>query len=102
MKQLGEDKMAEWRRWFDSRLDDAIEAAATQENPQIEGTIVSLIVNETFHFIVIFDLLSVLDRELWAPRMIEHFTEIKLKNNSPINDRFFFLLLQVHSRQCLN
>lgn len=36
--------MAEWRRWFDSRLDDAIEAAATQENPQIEGTIVSLFV----------------------------------------------------------
>lgn len=29
--------MAEWRNWFDSRLDDAIEAAATQDNPQIEG-----------------------------------------------------------------
>lgn len=29
IKQLGEDKMAEWRRWFDARLDDAIEAAAT-------------------------------------------------------------------------
>lgn len=29
LKQLGEDKMAEWRRWFDTRLDDAIEAAST-------------------------------------------------------------------------
>lgn len=28
IKQLGEDKAAEWRRWFDTRLDDAIEAAA--------------------------------------------------------------------------
>lgn len=28
LKQLGEDKMSEWRRWFDSRLEDAIEAAA--------------------------------------------------------------------------
>lgn len=37
LKQLGENKMAEWRMWFDSRLDDAIEAAATQDNPQIEG-----------------------------------------------------------------
>lgn len=27
LKQLGEDKIAEWRAWFDSRLDDAIEAA---------------------------------------------------------------------------
>lgn len=37
LKQLGEQKVAEWRKWFDSRLDDAIEAAATQENPQLEG-----------------------------------------------------------------
>lgn len=29
--------MAEWRVWFDSRLDNAIEAAETQENPQIES-----------------------------------------------------------------
>lgn len=29
--------MAEWRRWFDSRLDDAIEAAATQQHPEIES-----------------------------------------------------------------
>lgn len=28
--------MAEWRNWFDSRLDNAIEAAATQEHPEIE------------------------------------------------------------------
>lgn len=37
LKQMGEDKLAEWRSWFDSRLDDAIEAAATQENPEIES-----------------------------------------------------------------
>lgn len=37
LKQLGEQKVAEWRKWFDSRLDDAIEAAATKENQQVEG-----------------------------------------------------------------
>lgn len=37
IKQLSDDKMAEWRVWFDSRLDNAIEAAETQENPQIES-----------------------------------------------------------------
>jgi len=30
LKQLGEDKLSEWRNWFDSRLDDAIEAADYQ------------------------------------------------------------------------
>ncbi|KAI9583758.1 dynamin-like 120 kDa protein, mitochondrial isoform X1 [Glossina fuscipes] len=30
LKQLSEDKIAEWRRWFDTRLDDAIEAADYQ------------------------------------------------------------------------
>ncbi|XP_034651603.1 dynamin-like 120 kDa protein, mitochondrial isoform X2 [Drosophila subobscura] len=30
LKQLGEDKLSEWRSWFDSRLDDAIEAADYQ------------------------------------------------------------------------
>lgn len=28
--------MAEWRNWFDSRLDNAIEAASTQQHPDIE------------------------------------------------------------------
>lgn len=42
LKQLGEQKVAEWRTWFDSRLDDAIEAAATQENKQLEGSFQSL------------------------------------------------------------
>lgn len=37
LKQLGEDKMAEWRRWFDNRLDNAIEAATTQQHPEIES-----------------------------------------------------------------
>ncbi|XP_059224978.1 dynamin-like 120 kDa protein, mitochondrial isoform X4 [Stomoxys calcitrans] len=30
LKQLGEDKVNEWRQWFDNRLDDAIEAADYQ------------------------------------------------------------------------
>lgn len=30
LKQLGEEKLGEWRQWFDSRLDDAIEAADYQ------------------------------------------------------------------------
>lgn len=33
LKQLGDD----WRKWFDSRLDDAIEAANNQEQPEIES-----------------------------------------------------------------
>lgn len=36
IKQLSDHKIAEWRRWFDSRLDDAIEAAATTQHPEIE------------------------------------------------------------------
>lgn len=37
LKQLSENKMNEWRQWFDQRLDNAIEAAETQQNPQIES-----------------------------------------------------------------
>lgn len=37
LKQLSEDKMNEWRAWFDSRLDNAIEAAETQDNTAIES-----------------------------------------------------------------
>ncbi|XP_017839589.1 dynamin-like 120 kDa protein, mitochondrial isoform X3 [Drosophila busckii] len=36
LKQLGEDKLSEWRSWFDSRLDDAIEAADYQGNQIVE------------------------------------------------------------------
>lgn len=36
LKKLSEDKVAEWRHWFDTRLDDAIEAASTQQHPDIE------------------------------------------------------------------
>lgn len=36
LKKLGENKVDEWRRWFDTRLDDAIEAANNQEHPEIE------------------------------------------------------------------
>ena len=35
LKKLGEDKLSEWRNWFDSRLDNAIEA--TEIENQFEG-----------------------------------------------------------------
>uniref|UniRef100_A0A1L8E013 Dynamin-like GTPase OPA1, mitochondrial n=2 Tax=Nyssomyia neivai TaxID=330878 RepID=A0A1L8E013_9DIPT len=38
LKKISEDKLAEWRAWFDNRLDNAIEAAETTENPSIEVT----------------------------------------------------------------
>lgn len=40
IKQLSDRKIAEWRKWFDSRLDDAIEAAATQQHPEIERELI--------------------------------------------------------------
>ncbi|XP_035790198.1 dynamin-like 120 kDa protein, mitochondrial isoform X1 [Anopheles albimanus] len=42
LKQLSENKMNEWRQWFDQRLDNAIEAAETQQNPQIESSFQNL------------------------------------------------------------
>lgn len=36
LKQLGEERMKEWRLWFDSRLDNAIEAAEVEG--QLEGS----------------------------------------------------------------
>ncbi|XP_017868570.1 PREDICTED: dynamin-like 120 kDa protein, mitochondrial isoform X2 [Drosophila arizonae] len=36
LKQLGEDKLSEWRSWFDNRLDDALEAADYQGNQIVE------------------------------------------------------------------
>lgn len=36
LKKLSEDKLSEWRNWFDSRLDNAIEA--TEIENQFEGT----------------------------------------------------------------
>lgn len=36
LRQLGEKKVDEWRKWFDTRLDDAIEAASKQPHPEIE------------------------------------------------------------------
>lgn len=36
LKKLSDNKVNEWRRWFDTRLDDAIEAASTQQHPEIE------------------------------------------------------------------
>ncbi|XP_046811439.1 dynamin-like 120 kDa protein, mitochondrial isoform X2 [Lucilia cuprina] len=37
LKRLGEEKLGEWRQWFDSRLDDAIEAADYQGTNIIES-----------------------------------------------------------------
>ncbi|XP_052894754.1 dynamin-like 120 kDa protein, mitochondrial isoform X1 [Anopheles moucheti] len=42
IKQLSEHKLNEWRQWFDQRLDNAIEAAETQQNPQIESSFQNL------------------------------------------------------------
>ncbi|XP_055532232.1 dynamin-like 120 kDa protein, mitochondrial isoform X1 [Wyeomyia smithii] len=42
LKQLSENKINEWREWFDQRLDNAIEAAETQQNPQIESSFQNL------------------------------------------------------------
>lgn len=42
LKQLSENKINEWRTWFDQRLDAAIEAAETQQNPQIESSFQNL------------------------------------------------------------
>ncbi|XP_065093904.1 dynamin-like 120 kDa protein, mitochondrial isoform X2 [Ochlerotatus camptorhynchus] len=42
LKQLSENKMNEFREWFDKRLDNAIEAAETQQNPQIESSFQNL------------------------------------------------------------
>lgn len=36
LKQLTDSKVSEWRSWFDTRLDDAIEAASAQQHPEIE------------------------------------------------------------------
>lgn len=36
LKNLSDTKVSEWRRWFDDRLGDAIEAASTQQHPEIE------------------------------------------------------------------
>ncbi|GAB0087005.1 Dynamin [Sergentomyia squamirostris] len=38
LKKISEDKLAEWRSWFDNRLDNAIEAAETTPNPSVEGS----------------------------------------------------------------
>jgi hypothetical protein len=35
LKQLGEEKVSEWKLWFDHRLDQAIEAAEVEA--QLEG-----------------------------------------------------------------
>jgi hypothetical protein len=35
LKKLGEEKVGEWKLWFDNRLDQAIEAAEVEA--QLEG-----------------------------------------------------------------
>jgi optic atrophy protein 1 len=38
LKQLSEDKMSEWRKWFDNRLDNAIEAANYESKVDTNGS----------------------------------------------------------------
>lgn len=38
LKKLSEDKMAEWRQWFDSRLDNAIEATEIEASIDNAGS----------------------------------------------------------------
>lgn len=37
LKQLTEERMSAWRTWFDSRLDNAIKAAETTDNPELDS-----------------------------------------------------------------
>lgn len=37
LKELTEQRMAAWRNWFDSRLDNAIKAAETTDNPELDS-----------------------------------------------------------------
>lgn len=37
LKKLGEDKLGEWRVWFDNRLDNAIEAAEVEAKVEESG-----------------------------------------------------------------
>lgn len=41
LKQLTEDRMAAWRNWFDSRLDNAIKAAETGDNPELDSMLIN-------------------------------------------------------------
>lgn len=38
LKELTDQRMAAWRNWFDSRLDNAIKAAESAENPELDST----------------------------------------------------------------
>lgn len=38
LKKLSEDKMVEWRQWFDSRLDNAIEATEIEASLDNAGS----------------------------------------------------------------
>lgn len=37
LKELTDQRMAAWRNWFDSRLDNAIKAAESSENPELDS-----------------------------------------------------------------
>lgn len=43
LKKLTDDRMASWRAWFDSRLDDAIKAAETTDNPDVDSRLMNFI-----------------------------------------------------------
>jgi hypothetical protein len=40
LKQLSEQKMDEWRAWFDNRLDNAIEAVEVEHKENGQSTII--------------------------------------------------------------
>lgn len=44
LKKLSEDKMAEWRNWFDSRLDNAIEATEIEAQLDSAGSMKQLFI----------------------------------------------------------
>uniref|UniRef100_A0A7G3AHH8 Dynamin-like GTPase OPA1, mitochondrial n=1 Tax=Lutzomyia longipalpis TaxID=7200 RepID=A0A7G3AHH8_LUTLO len=64
LKKISEEKLAEWRAWFDNRLDNAIEAAETTENPTIEGPFQK--VSD-----MITDMYGVTKEELKAKHLVE-------------------------------
>ncbi|XP_059607943.1 dynamin-like 120 kDa protein, mitochondrial isoform X3 [Phlebotomus argentipes] len=64
LKKISEEKLAEWRAWFDNRLDNAIEAAETTENPAIEGPFQTL-------SDLISDMYGVTKDELKAMHLVE-------------------------------
>jgi hypothetical protein len=90
---MTETKMAEWRAWFDDRLDNAIEAAETVEQPQIESTSPQLFSLFYFQVHTIFKNDSK-TKELCELVADAFFLSLSFSN--------FFFYIQVPSRVYLN